>query len=132
MHRRATALSLVRKNGRVRVVTAGCGSAGQESESGWRIALAVRASRRELRRGDTEESGQLLDFIGPEVPLPVVAVAFGGAHGGGARPAQQFAELRRYVSPQTRRRLDLMNTRLAGRLCGTWPGVASCGSPQTY
>ena len=67
-------------------------SACQAGEPGWWMAAAVRAPRRELPGGDAEDSGQLLDFIGGEAPLPVAAVAFGGAHGGVAGPAHQLAE----------------------------------------
>ena len=67
----------VGESGRGRAVTAGYGSACQAGEPGWRMAVAVRASRRELPRGDTEDSGQLPDFTGGEAPLPVVAVAYG-------------------------------------------------------
>ena len=76
------------------MVTAGRGSAGQAGEPGWRMAAAVHAPRRELRRADTEQSGQLPDFLGGESSLPAVAVTFGGAHGGGVWPAHQLAELR--------------------------------------
>jgi hypothetical protein len=56
------------------------------------MAAAGRASHRELLRGDTEDRGQLFDFTGAEASLPVAAVPFGGAHGGGALPAHQLAE----------------------------------------
>jgi hypothetical protein len=58
------------------------------------MAAAIGASRRELRRADAEQSGQLLDFPGGESSLSAVAVTFGSAHGGGAWPAHQLAELR--------------------------------------
>src|SRR6266567_2958855 len=69
------------------------GSACQAGEPFRRMAVAVRALRRELPGGYAEDSGQLPDFPAGEAPLPSAAAAFGGAYGRGVRPAHQFAEL---------------------------------------
>jgi hypothetical protein len=78
------------ENGRSQAVTARCGSAGQAGEPGGRMAVAARAPRGELRRGDAEDSGQLTDFTDSETPLPM---AFGAANGGSAQPAHHLAKL---------------------------------------
>jgi hypothetical protein len=88
-----TVLDQTGESGRGRVLTVECGSASQAGEPGWRMAAAVRAAHYQLRRGHAEDGGQLLDFLRGEASLPIVAVAFGGAHGGGARPAHQSPSL---------------------------------------
>ena len=57
--------------------------------------------------------------------LPVVAVAFGGAHGGGARPAHQFAELGLSPSPALAEGADIRGDNggllLRGLACDATP-----------
>src|SRR4249920_3400816 len=71
----------------------GSGSACQAGEPCRRLPVAVRAPRREPRWGDAEDSGKPLDLPFGESPLPAIAAAFSGTHGGVAQPAHQFTEL---------------------------------------
>src|SRR5207253_9618387 len=77
----------------IRTSCLGSGSACQAGEPCRRLPAAVRAPRRELRWGDAEDSGKPLDLPFGESPLPAIAAAFGGTHGGVAQPAHQFTEL---------------------------------------
>ena len=78
---------------RTRASCLGPGSAGQAGEPGRRVPAAVRALHCKLCWGEAEDSGQPLNLLHGESPLPAVAAAFGGAHGGVTRPAHQLAEL---------------------------------------
>ena len=78
---------------RARASCLGPGSAGQAGEPGRRVPAAVRALHCKLCWGEAEDSGQSLNLLSGESPLPAVAAAFGGAHGGVTRPAHQLAEL---------------------------------------
>src|SRR6266481_4514182 len=78
--------------GLLRALPLGAGAACQAGEPRRRLPAAVRAPHGELPWRDAEDSGQPLDLLGGESPLPSVAVSFGGAHGGVAGPAHQLAE----------------------------------------
>jgi hypothetical protein len=69
-------------------------SACEAGEAGWRVSLAVRASRRELPCRDAEDVGQSLYLCSGKTTLSAATVAFGGAYSGVGAPAHQFAELR--------------------------------------
>lgn len=66
-----TVLHRAGKSGPGKVGTIGSGTASQAGEPGWRMDAAVRAPHHELRRGDPEDRGQLLDFPGGEASLRV-------------------------------------------------------------